>query len=269
MRRIGRVALHVRCNRRSPNGAAAFGRPALLVSIHDVSPLTLEASRRAVALMQSEGIPVQALTLLVIPRHENRAPLDLHLPTRDWLRRLADAGAGMAMHGLTHRMEGRVRDPWRWALGKGFARGQGEFLLSDRIDFARSLDASRAIFRRAGLEEALPGFVPPAWLLSRAALTEVRRSGFAYYERLSGIVCRDVVRARRLIGFGSLTAIEARTTIAYGRWQSLRAPEDTRLAIHPADMERPSTVNAIRTILENSRHGLRPLNYAEYLRGVV
>jgi predicted deacetylase len=263
------VALHSLPNRRAPNGAAAFGRPALLVSIHDVSPLTLEASRRAVALMQSEGVPLRALTLLVIPRHEDRAPLDLHGPTRDWLRRLADAGAGLAMHGLTHRMEGRARDPWRWALAKGFARGQGEFLLSDRSHFARSLDASRAIFRRAGLEEALLGFVPPAWLLSRAALIEVRRSGFAYYERLSGIVRRDVVRARRLIGFGSLTAIEARTTIAYCRWQSLRAPKDTRLAIHPADMNCPSTVTAIRRSLETLRHGLRPLNYAEYLHSVV
>jgi predicted deacetylase len=219
--------------------------------------------------MKSEGVPIQALTLLVIPRHGDRAPLDRHGPTRDWLRQLADSGACLAMHGLTHRMEGRVRNPWRWVLARGFARGQGEFLLSDRNDFARRLEASRAIFRRAALEEALLGFVPPAWLLSKAALIEVRQSGFAFYERLSGIVCRDVVWARRLIGFGSLTAIEARTTIAYGRWQSRRMPVDTRLAIHPADMARPSTVQAIRTILGTLRNRLHPLNYAEYLHGLA
>ncbi|HEY5310097.1 MAG TPA: DUF2334 domain-containing protein [Casimicrobiaceae bacterium] len=252
-----------------PYRAAAFAQPALLVSIHDVSPLTLEASRRAVALVVSEGVPVHALTLLVIPRHEDRAPLDRHEPTRDWLRQLADSGASLAMHGLTHRMEGRVRSPWRWALARGFARGQGEFLLSDGDDFARRLEASRAIFLRAGLEEALSGFVPPAWLLSKAALIEVRRSGFAFYERLSGIVCSDTVRARRLIGFGSLTAIEARTTTAYGRWQALRAPQDTRFAIHPADLARPSTVRAIRTIIAALRNRLRPLNYAEYLQSLA
>jgi predicted deacetylase len=171
------------------------------------------------------------------------------------------------MHGLTHRMEDRVRNPWQWALATGFARGEGEFLLSDRGDFARRLEASRGIFRRAGLEEALPGFVPPAWLLSKAALTEVRQSGFAFYERLSGIVCRDAVRARRLIGFGSLTTIEARTTSIHGRWQSLRTPQDTRLAIHPGDMTRPCNVNAIRTIVKALRHRLEPLNYTEYLQG--
>ena len=248
-----------------PNCAAAFERPALLVSIHDVSPLTLGASQRAVALMDSEGVPVCALTLLVIPRHEGRVALDRHGPTCEWLRKLADSGASMAMHGLTHRMEGRAWNPWRWALATGFARGQGEFLLSDCNDFARRIDASRAIFRRAGLKEALSGFVPPAWLLSKAARIEVRQSGFAFYERYSGIVCRDVVHARRLIGFGSLTAIEARATAAHGRWQALRAPEDTRFAIHPADLARPSTVHAIRTILAHLRNRLRPLSYAEYL----
>jgi len=263
------VAPPLHAKRKLASRVAAFERPALLVSIHDVSPLTLEASRRAVAFMESEGVPSHALTLLVIPRHENLAPLDRHGPTRYWLRQLVDAGACLAMHGFTHRMEGRVRNPWQWALARGFARGQGEFLLSDRNDFARRLEESRAIFRRAGLPEAQPGFVPPAWLLSRAALTEVRQSGFAFYERLSGIVCGDFVQARRLIGFGSLTAIEARATIAYSRWQSLRAPADTRLAIHPADMARPSTVHAIRTILGTLSSRLQPLNYAKYLHGLA
>jgi predicted deacetylase len=230
--------------------------------------LTLEASQRAVALMESEGVPVRALTLLVIPRHEDRASLDRHGPTREWLRKLADSGASLAMHGLTHRMEGRVWNPWRWALSRGFARGQGEFLLSNRSDFVRRLDASRAIFRRAGLEEALSGFVPPAWLLSEAALIEVRQSGFAFYERFSGIVCREVVQARRLISFGSLTALEARTTTAYGQWQATRAPVDTRLAIHPADLARPSTVHALRAILGNLRNWLQPLSYADYLQSL-
>jgi predicted deacetylase len=260
------VVARLHSKRKLPNGAAALERPALLASIHDVSPLTLEASRCSVALIESEGVPIRALTVLVIPRHEDGAPMDRRGPTRDWLRQLADSGACLVMHGLTHRMEGRVRNPWRWALARGFARGQGEFLLSDRNDFARRLEESRAIFRSAGLEEALKGFVPPAWLLSNAARAELSHAGFAFYERLSGIVCRDVVQARRLIGFGSLTAFEARVTIAYGRWQSLRAPADTRLAIHPADMARTTTADAIRTIVGNLRRRLEPLNYAEYLR---
>jgi predicted deacetylase len=252
--------------RNRPRCGAAPPEASLLVSIHDVSPLTFEATRRAVALVESAGVPVSALTMLVIARHEDRAPLDEHRPTREWLRRLVDSGARLAMHGLTHRMEGRVRHPGHWLLARGFARDQGEFLLSSGEDFARRIETSRRIFERAGLEETLWGFVPPAWLLSSDARRVVQQAGFTFYERFRGIVYRDVERARRLIGFSSLTWVEARATAAYGRWQAIRAPTDTRFAIHPADMARPSSMRAILRILEALREKLRPRNYGDYLR---
>ena len=243
----------------------------LLVTIHDMFALNAGNEPARSLLVESEGVPVRALTLLVIPRHEDRAPLDRHGPTRDWLRQLADSEACLAMHGLTHRMEGRVRNPWQWALAKGFARGQGEFLLSDRNDFARRLEASRAIFRRAGLEEALQGFVPPAWLLSKAALLEVRQSGFSFYERFSGIVSHDVgagASADRLWFLDRL--IKARTPLSLTLGSNrCRHPRTRALQSHPADMTRPSTVHAIRAILGNLRNHLQPLNYGEYLRGLA
>jgi predicted deacetylase len=241
-------------------------QPALLVSIHDVSPLTLALSRRAVELAESVGIPRSALTVLAIPRHEDRVPLDEHLPTRDWLHSLADAGVALAMHGFTHRMSGRVRDPWRWAWAQGFARGQGEFFLCDAGECERRLEAARGVFRRAGLETALAGFVPPAWLLSPGALLAVRRAGLTFYERLDGIVHRDWVSARRLIGFGSMNGLEAFLSAKYAWWQSHRVPIDTRFAIHPADLECPSSVRSIRLTLAHLLDGLEARNYADYLQ---
>jgi hypothetical protein len=212
-------------------------QPALLVSIHDVSPLTLALSRRAVELAESVGIPRSALTVLAIPRHEDRVPLDEHLPTRDWLHSLADAGVALAMHGFTHRMSGRVRDPWRWAWAQGFARGQGEFFLCDAGECERRLEAARGVFRRAGLETALAGFVH-----------------------------RDWVSARRLIGFGSMNGLEAFLSAKYAWWQSHRVPIDTRFAIHPADLECPSSVRSIRLTLAHLLDGLEARNYADYLQ---
>jgi len=241
-------------------------KPALLVSIHDVSPLTIEASRRAVELVLSACVPRSALTLLVIPRHEDCAPLDECVPTRDWVRDLVDAGACLCMHGLTHRMSGRVRNPVQWAWAWGFARGQGELFLSDALECGRRIDAAHAIFRRAGLEDHVRGFVPPAWLLSAQALRAVERAGFAFHEKLTGIVYRDAIWARRLIGFGSLTAAEAGLTAGYASLQSRRPAVDTRFAIHPADLERPCSVNAIRTSLRRLLCHLEPMNYADFLR---
>jgi len=240
-------------------------RPALLVSIHDVSPLTIEPSRRAVALALSAGVPASALTLLVIPRHEDRVPLNESVETRDWVRNLVDAGACLCMHGLTHQMAGRVNSPWKWAWAWGFARGQGELYITSTVDCESRIEIARDIFRRVGLESDICGFVPPAWLLSPESLLALERAGFSFYERLTGIVHRDTFRARRLIGFGSLTAIEAHLTAGYARLQSCFPPADTRLAIHPVDVGRASTFKAIQSCLRRLLENLEPMNYADFL----
>jgi predicted deacetylase len=240
-------------------------RPALLVSIHDVSPLTIESSRRAVELAVSAGVPLSALTVLLIPRHEDRAPLDEYPLTRDWVRSLVDAGVCPCMHGLTHQMSSQVRNPWQWACARGFARGQGELFMCGVADCERRLEAARAVFRRAGLDADVRGFVPPAWLLSPEALLAVKRAGFTFYERLTGIVYRDIIWARRLIGFGSLTGPEARVTAGYAHLQSRLPPADTRFAIHPADIERSSSVKAIRANLRRLLDHLEPMNYMDFL----
>src|SRR6185295_160920 len=57
-------------------GAGGAGAaPALLVSLHDVSPLTLEDCRRALAMLRDGGFALTELTALAIPRHEGRASL--------------------------------------------------------------------------------------------------------------------------------------------------------------------------------------------------
>jgi predicted deacetylase len=240
--------------------------PALLVSIHDVSPLTLPEARRAVDLALSMGVDVRALTVLAIPRHEDRAALDEDPATRDWLNRLADAGACVAIHGLSHRMRGATRHPARWVWAHGFARGQGEFYLLSEEEASERIAAARGIFRRAGLERGPTGFVPPAWLASEGARKAVRDAHFGFHELLGGIVHRGTgVHARRLIGFGSLTGIEAAATALYGRWQARREAADVRLAIHPGDMNRAVTTRAIRRALELLVNRLRPVNYDDYL----
>ncbi len=239
--------------------------PALLVSIHDISPLTHEASRCLVAQAAAAGVPRSALTLLVIPCHHGSAPLDAHPPTTRWLHGLVDAGATLCMHGYAHEMAGRPRTPAQWAWARVFARGQGEFLLSDDDDARWRLASARETFARAGL--SAEGFVAPAWLMSAAARSVVREAGFRFVEHMGGIECDQRVRARRLIGFGSLTAVEAALTGMHARWQAARAPADTRLALHPQDVARPSTVADIDRTLRALLTRLEPKSYREFLRG--
>ena len=90
---------------------SAPGPAALLISLHDVSPLTLPECERAIALLRELGIAPSALTVLAIPHHEGKIPLHSHPATVNFLRALQDEGARLVMHGLTHRMTGRAWTP--------------------------------------------------------------------------------------------------------------------------------------------------------------
>ncbi len=239
--------------------------PALLVSLHDVSPLTLADCERALALLRASGLPLDALTVLPIPRHEAQVSLDEDAATVRFLRGLADAGATLVMHGLTHRMPGRAWTPAGFVRGHVFARGQGELLRATAAEATRALDEGAAILRRAGLEEATRAFVPPAWLLSEAARGVVDRAGFAYHETFAGILHEGRLRAPRVIGWGSLNAVETAATAAYAEAQSRLPVRDTRLAVHPADMRRASQPRAIARVLARLRERTRAQSYATYL----
>lgn len=237
----------------------------LLISIHDVSPLTLSECEQAVALLAELGIAASALTVLAIPHHEGRAPIDAHLPTIGFLRRLEADGACLVMHGLTHRMSGRAWGPFGFFRAHLFARGQGEFHASDAEDANRRLDEGAAILRRAGLERAARSFVPPAWLLSPAARAVVAERGFDFYELFKGIIHRGNRYARRVIGWGSLNAIEAVATSIYADLQSASSNVDVRVAIHPADMRLPRQRRAIRRAVIRLLSRMRPQSYTTYL----
>jgi len=237
----------------------------LLVSLHDVSPLTRGPCEEAIALLGELGVSPAALTILVIPDHEGKSPLDRDPPTIRFLRTLADGGARLVMHGLTHRMTGRAWTPAGIFRAHVFARGQGELHNCDAAETVRRLDEGMAILRRAGLEEATRAFVPPAWLLSRAARAVVAERGFDFYEVFGGIVHGGDRYARRVIGWGSLGPVEAATTALYADLQSVRAGVDTRLAIHPADMRRPGQRRAIRRTLARLLPRMRTESYTSYL----
>lgn len=248
-----------------PAALTAAPRPALLVSLHDVSPLTLDDCEAAVALLREVGISPAQLTVLAIPHHEEKIALDAHPPTVRFLRGLEDEGARLVMHGLTHQMAGRAWSPLGLFRAHVFARGQGELYAASADETARRLDLGQAILVRAGLAGATRAFVPPAWLLSPAGRQVVAQRGFDFYELFGGILAQGARHARRVVGWGSLNAIETVATALYADLQSLRASPDTRLAIHPADMRRPTQRRAIRRALRRLLPRMRALNYATYL----
>ena len=239
----------------------------LLISLHDVSPLTLPACRQAMALLGELGVSPAQLTVLAIPHHEDQVALDQHPPTVAFLRDLEGQGACLVMHGLAHRMRGRRWSPVGLAKAHVFARGQGELYAADAAYTSRCLDQGQEILQRAGLGAATQAFVPPAWLLSRAAREVVAARGFTFHEVFGGIVSGGAVHARTVIGWGSLSAVEAAATAVYADLQVRTVRGDTRVAIHPADMMRPSQRKAVRRVVARLLGRMPASNYRTYLTG--
>ncbi len=246
----------------------AASRPRLLVSLHDVSPVTVDACRDAVDLLAGAGLPTSALTVLVVPLHDDRVALDDDPDTLAFVRDLAEGGATLVAHGLTHRMTRSPRTPARWLAARFFARGEGELAGTDAADTARRLDAADAIFARAGLADHVYGFVPPAWLLSPAAAAVVAERGLPFHECFSGIARGNSLLARRLIGWGSLTEVDARATAAWAWLQRHRPPADTRLAVHPPDVRRATTRRSLEATLAALLRTHEPVSYRTYLDAV-
>ena len=248
------------------NAAGGGAAPVLLASVHDISPLTLDACRQAVGLLRdAAGLAPRHLTLLVIPFHEGRVRVCDHPETARWLREMAEAGATLVQHGLTHRMPRAAVAPTAWLWGYGFARGQGELYRAGLGEAERRLAEGREILERAGLSAATRSFVPPAWLLSRAARRAVDAAGFDWIELMDGIRAGGAPRARRLIGWGSLNAVEAAATIAFASLQRARPASDTRLCVHPADMRRAGVRRSIARTAWRLRDRLQPMGYADFL----
>jgi predicted deacetylase len=243
--------------------------PHLLVSVHDVSPLTLESCRGVVALLDAAGVPCSALTVLVIPFHDHAIAIDQHAPTLRFVHDLADRGASLVAHGYSHRMTRAPANPLRWLAARWFARSQGELAGADLDETHRCLDRADAIFERAGLTERLTGFVPPAWMLSRAATVALAARAYAFHETFRGIETAGQVTARRLIGWGSLTGLEALATSLWARVQLARTAVDTRLAVHPADVSRAVTRRSVTRTMKGLLASHQPVSYATHLRTVA
>jgi predicted deacetylase len=243
--------------------------PRLLVSIHDVSPLTWERAAQAVDLTARCGVPADALTVLVVPRHEGSPPLAENPAFVEWLRGLAARGATLVAHGLTHRMRRRARLPHRLFWAYVFAAGQGEFYTATRDEAEGWLGTIREDFAAAGLGDALAGFVPPAWLLSRGARDAVGKAGFEFVETMPGIRFGGRIWAPRLIGWGARVRLESWLTAAHARLQVMRRLTDTRLTIHPPDMGSPVCRRSIARSLGVLLPRMRALSYRRFLAEVA
>jgi uncharacterized protein len=239
----------------------------LVVSLHDVSPLTLARCEKILSDLSKSG--VHQVSLLAIPNHHGRAPVREDGSFQSWLARQVETGHEPVLHGYFHQRQKRRADSWFSKLTtEVYTAGEGEFFDLSFDSAAKLLGDGLADL--AFLPRKVIGFVAPAWLLSEAAEKAVRSTGFTYTTRigcvrsfkpLSEIKSRSLVWSTRAKWRVSASLYWNRVlAIAKGNAPVLR------VSIHPADIDQSRVWQQIGEIIETACKERECISY-EHLVG--
>jgi predicted deacetylase len=254
----------------------------LVVSLHDVSPLTQSLCERIVLDLSELG--VHQISLLIIPNHHGRAPVAESGAFQRWLRREVDAGHEPVLHGYFHQRQKQRADPWFSKITTEiYTAGEGEFF-DLTFDLAKKFLCD-GLTDLAFLPRKVTGFVAPAWLLGDAAEQAVRSLGFVYTTRIGCIrIFKPLVRksdeAKRLRDFRAIE-VKSRSLVWSTRaswrvvaslyWNRVLAIAKSsapvlRVSIHPADVRHERVWRQIREIIGSARRGRECISYESLVR---
>ena len=216
----------------------------LLVSIHDVTPASAPSTLALWSLCQEFGVTP---ALLVVPNWHGRWPLNLHPAFTAWLRACAAHGAEIFLHGDRHDEIGLPRTAMDNVRAFGRTNAEGEFLTLNRQQAAQRIARGLHTLHSAGLNPI--GFVPPAWLAHEDTYAAVRDAGMQLSEDAAGIrlLTRAVHLSAPAVRWSGRTATRACVSAlaARARWHIQRKRPLVRLALHPQDLEHPTSAHSL------------------------
>ncbi len=238
----------------------------LVVSLHDVSPLTQNLCEDILAQLRQWG--VAQTSLLVIPNHHQRAPISEDIAFRNWLALKVEEGHEPVLHGYFHQRQKQNADSLRTKLTTEiYTAGEGEFF--DLSIEEASIRVQRGLADLAFLRRKIVGFIAPAWLLGANAELAIRELGFLYTTRLHGIQTFDPygdTRAQTLV-WSTRARWRAMTSLAWNRCLALclaRAPL-IRIGIHPSDFQYPCVWEQIRRLTIAISGGRKSVSYEKFV----
>lgn len=239
---------------------------ALVISIHDVSPLTRPDVEKILAELWAMQVP--ACSLLVVPDHHHRAPIRDDPTFGVWLRQQAHSGNEIVMHGYFHqRAPANSESILNRLITRVYTAGEGEFYDIERDEARRLLQLAREEFAR--LELPTPGFIAPAWLLSDDALTALTELNFDYTTRLGDVV--DLKKRKRFrsqsIVYSTRTAWRRVLSRFWNRFlfSRLNTNRLLRISIHPPDLQYPKIWRQIRRLILRALEDRQPLTYEAWI----
>jgi uncharacterized protein len=238
----------------------------LVVSLHDVSPLTRTLCESILAQLQELGI--RQTSLLVIPNHHRQTPIIQDSSFRSWLARKVDADHEPVLHGYFHQRHEQRRDSLFSRLTTEiYTAGEGEFF---DLSMAEASDRlQRGLDDLAFLPRKVVGFIAPAWLLSAEAEIAVRKLDFRYTTRLGCVQIfgrSGEVRSRSLV-WSTRADWRAVMSLAWNRGLAIATAGAPliRIAIHPPDLLHAAVWRQIRQLVAGISQERQCVSYEKFV----
>jgi uncharacterized protein len=238
----------------------------LVVSIHDVSPLTQPLCEEI--LVQLRHLGIDQTSLLVIPNHHGRAPISEDSTFQRWLAQKVESGHEPVLHGYFHQRQKKVADSFRAKLTTEiYTAGEGEFF--DLSAAEASSRAERGLKDLAFLERKIAGFIAPAWLLGADAESAIRQLGFSYTTRLGKVLTfagAADVRSQSLV-WSTRAQWRAAVSLAWNRCLAFRLSGASllRIGVHPSDLQHPRVWEQVRRLAGETSHCRECVSYERFV----
>lgn len=220
--------------------------PRLLLSIHDVSPRHEGAVDRLRDLVgdSSGGQPA----MLVVPNFWGDAPIVPGSPFATRLRRWADAGVEMFLHGWFHRDDSHHATLAARFKANHMTASEGEFLGLTAAEATKRIQAGRALVEGV-IGRPVAGFVAPAWLYgpsARAALGQARIGMLEDHWKVWDAASGRILARSPVITWATRTAPRRASSLAVAALaRTLPTPRIMRVAVHPGDVSSNAVVRSI------------------------
>jgi predicted deacetylase len=236
----------------------------LLASIHDVGP-RFEGQVDILTDRLTRLLDSRRFAMLVVPDHWDQAPLSASPAFAARLRRWADEGVEMFLHGWRHRDDAR---------NKGFAQrhmtaGEGEFAGLSVTEAAIRIADGRKVVEDA-IGRPVAGFIAPAWLYSPGAVDAVQQAGFALAEdhmKVWNPRTTEVLARGPVITWASRSPARIRSSLLFSALARTALPilQTVRIAVHPGDVTVPALLDSIDTTFRRFARTHVPSRYADLL----
>jgi predicted deacetylase len=240
---------------------------ALVVSIHDVAPVTRGRVEQMLAQIDRAG--VSKCSLLVVPDyHRTGRSLGDHA-FAEWLQDLDAQGHEIVIHGFYHQRARRAGESARQKLvTRVYTADEGEFYDLDYEEASRLLRTAQNEFVADGFHPT--GFIAPAWLLGAAAERAAIDAGFRYTTTLRAVrdfASGDEILSQSLV-YSVRSAWRCAMSLGWNRMLFRRLTKNPllRLGLHPPDIEHPRIWRQINLLVGRALRDRQPMTYEAWLR---